>query len=45
MLCQGLPDIDLTPALIDQQWGQWGWLVDTHLQQNDDETQVFKVPQ
>ncbi len=47
MLCQGLPSIELTPALIDQQWDKWGWLVDSSPQQdsnNNDETQVFKVP-
>jgi type VI secretion system protein ImpM len=26
MLCQGLPSVDLTPALIDEKWNKWGWL-------------------
>ena len=28
MLCQGLPNTDLTPAFIDGQWNQWNWLTD-----------------
>ncbi len=45
MLCQGLPDINLTPALIDGQWDRWGWLIDPSpkTQMNDAATKVFKV--
>lgn len=28
MFCQGLPALERTPALIDQQWKRWGWLTD-----------------
>lgn len=41
MLCQGLPSVDLTPALIDGQWSQWDWLTDKStpkIQSNEEET-------
>lgn len=47
MLCQGLPAVELTPALIDEQWGNWGWLCDESQQDNtqqDDTTKQFIRP-
>ncbi len=53
MLCQGLPSVDLTPALIDEQWSKWGWLCDktpvetdknpANQNKDEDDTQTFKV--
>jgi type VI secretion system protein ImpM len=43
MLCQGLPSVALTPALIDEQWSQWGWLCDTPSNNNGEDTQTFKA--
>ena len=50
MFCQGLPAVEQTPALIDQQWGRWGWLTATETSKpemllppdvKDDDTQTL----
>jgi type VI secretion system protein ImpM len=42
MLCQGLPAIELTPALVDGQWAKWGWLCDD-IQQNNTVKQANSI--
>jgi hypothetical protein len=45
MLCQGLPSVNLTAALIDEQWEKWGWLCEnkSFKKNEEDDTQTFRV--